>query len=246
MAFRSFAGKIDGTIHFTVEQQQWRRCAMRPREHYIQQLEALHTELRALGQMVIVAIKEAVASLDQQQVDTAERIVADDQRIDRSQYALEEHAIVVIATQQPMAGDLRRLVAFIEIASELERIGDYAKGIAKATIRNAGQPRAAPPPDIPTMAQQAIAMLGAVLDAFVDQDAPAARRLAEADDQVDTLSKRVRGELLDMMRREPASVEQAVDLLTVAHNLERIADRTTNIAERVIFMVSGDIVELNP
>jgi phosphate transport system protein len=219
---------------------------MRPREHYLQQLEALHTELRALGQVVTVAITQAIAALTQQDVEAAGRVVADDQRIDKAQYALEERVLGVMATQQPTAGDLRRLVATIEIASELERIGDYAKGIAKITIRSTQQPLVTPFMNIPRMAEQAIAMLGTVLDAFVREDVEAARQLAEAEDEVDLLSKRVQFELVDLMQRDSKSVAQAADLLVVVHNLERIADRTTNIAERVIFMIKGEIVELNP
>ena len=219
---------------------------MRPRQHYVQQLEALHTEIRALGQMVILSITRAIDALRRQDAEAARRIRADDERIDQSQVAIEEHALTVMATQQPMAGDLRELVAAIEIASELERIGDYAKGIAKITIRSADQPLVKPLVDIPQMAEQAINMLGNSLDAYVNRDAESAGLLAELDDQVDQLSDRVRTELLDLIQSDPATAARAVDLMFVAHNLERIADRTTNIAERVIFMVKGDIVELNP
>jgi phosphate transport system protein len=219
---------------------------MQPRQHYVQQLEALHTEIRALGQMVIVSITRAIDALRRQDVEAAQRIRAEDQRIDQAQAALEEHALTVMATQQPMAGDLRRIVAAIEIASELERIGDYAKGIAKITIRNADQPLVKALVDIPQIAEHAINMLGNALDAYVNQDADAARGLAEADDEVDQLSANVRADLLKVIQDDPATALRAVDLMFVAHNLERIADRTTNIAERVIFMVKGDVVELNP
>jgi phosphate transport system protein len=218
---------------------------MRPREHYIQQLEALHTEIRALGQVVIVSITRAIDALRRQDVEAAQRIRADDERIDQAQAALEEHALMVMATQQPMAGDLREIIAAIEIASELERIGDYAKGVAKITIRNADQPLVSPLVDIPQMAEQAINMLGTALDAYVNRDPEAARQLAGLDDQVDELSGHLRAELLALIERDPSTAARAVDLMFVAHNLERIADRTTNIAERVIFMVKGDIVELN-
>lgn len=219
---------------------------MRPREHYLQQLEELHTELRALGQLVVAAITQAVEALSRQDSVAARQIVTADQEIDRRQYALEEHVLSVMATQQPMAGDLRRLIAAIEIASELERIGDYAKGIAKITIRNADQPLVKPLVDIPQIAEKAITMLNSALEAFVDQDVVAARGLAAADDAVDELSTRVRQELLALMQQDPTTVTRSVDLLFVAHNLERIADRTANIAERVIFMVTGSVVELNP
>jgi phosphate transport system protein len=219
---------------------------MRPREHYIQQLEALHTEIRALGQVVIVSITRAIDALRRQDVEAAQRIRADDERIDQAQAALEEHALTVMATQQPMAGDLREIIAAIEIASELERIGDYAKGVAKITIRNADQPLVSPLVDIPQMAEEAINMLGTALDAYVNRDPEAARQLAGLDDQVDELSGHLRAELLALIQRDPSTAARAVDLMFVAHNLERIADRTTNIAERVIFMVKGDVVELNP
>jgi phosphate transport system protein len=219
---------------------------MRPREHYVQQLEGLHTELRALGQLVIVSITRAIEALRRQDVDAAKKIIADDQRIDQAQAALEERALAVMATQQPMAGDLRRLVAAIEVASELERIGDYAKGVAKITVRNANQSLVKPLIHIPEMAEHAINMLGQALDAYETMDADAARHLADEDDRVDELGKRVQADLLELIQSDPATAARAVDLLFVAHHVERIADRTTNIAERVIFMVKGDIVELNP
>jgi phosphate transport system protein len=219
---------------------------MRPREHYVQQLEALHTEIRALGQLVIVSITRALDALRRQDTEAARRIRADDERIDQAQAALEEHALAIMATQQPMAGDLREIIAAIEIASELERIGDYAKAIAKLTIRNADQPLVIPLVDIPEMAEKAINMLGTALDAYVNRDVESARGLAASDDQVDALVDRVRDELLGVIHGDPATAARAIDLMFVSHNLERIADRTTNIAERVIFMVKGDVVELNP
>lgn len=219
---------------------------MRPRAHYLEQLEALHAELRALGQTVVDAITQSVDAFAKQDAAEANRIIAGDQAIDRAQYALEEHTLVVMATQQPIAGDLRRLIAAIEIASELERMGDYAKGIAKVTVRSVDQPPFRPLDDIAQMAQHAIEMLVTVLDTFVREDAEAARRLAIADDSVDELAKRIKNDLISLMQSSPMTVAWAVDLISVTHNLERIADRTTNIAERVIFMVSGDQVELNP
>jgi phosphate transport system protein len=219
---------------------------MRLRERYLQELAALHAALKALGELVIAAITRSVDALVQQAASTAEQVVADDRRIDQAQSALEEQVLIVMATQQPIAGDLRRLVAAIEIASELERIGDYAKGIAKITIRNAGLSTVAPPGDLAEMAQQAIAMLSDVLEAYVREDATVGQRLATADDRVDELRKHIQAELIDLMRRDPAVVPGAVDLLFVTQYLERIADRTTNIAERIVFIISGEMIELNP
>jgi phosphate transport system protein len=219
---------------------------MRLRERYLQELAALHADLKSLGELVITAITRSVDALIQQATSTAEQVVADDQRIDQAESALEEQVLIVMATQQPIAGDLRRLVAAIEIASELERIGDYAKGIAKVIIRNADLLQVTPPGDLTEMAQQAIAMLRGVLDAYVREDATVGQRLAAADDRVDELRKHIRAQLIELMQRDPAAVSAAVDLLFVTHYLERIADRTTNIAERIVFIISGEMIELNP
>jgi phosphate transport system protein len=219
---------------------------MPPREHYTQQLEALHAELRALGHLVVAAIGWSLDALNRQDAVVAQRVVGDDRDIDRAQYTLEEHALTVIATQQPVAGDLRQLVAIIETAGELERIADYAKSIAKIVLRGAEQPPLEPPAGIAQMSERALAMLNQALEAFIRQDSEAARQLGAADDQVDALDKQVHAEIIDRLQREPANVERLADLLSVTHNIERIADRTTNIAERVVFMVSGDQIELNP
>jgi phosphate transport system protein len=218
---------------------------MHPREHYTQQLEALHAELRALGQLVVATIGWSLDALNRQDVMVAQRVIGDDHDIDRAQYTIEEHAITVIATQQPVAGDLRQLIATIETAAELERIADYAKSIAKVVLRDAERAPLEPPAGIAQMAERALAMLNHALEAFIRQDGEAAQQLGAADDQVDALQKQVRAELIDRLQREPANVNGLADLLTVTHNLERIADRTTNIAERVVFMVSGAQVELN-
>ena len=219
---------------------------MHPREHYTQQLEALHAELRALGQLVVAAITWSLGAFSRHDTTVAQRIVTDDRDIDHAQYTLEEHAIGVIATQQPVAGDLRQLIATMAIASELERIGDYAKSIAKIVIRDVEQPPIEPPAGMVQMADQALAMLNEALEAFIQQDVERARQLAAADDRVDALDTHVRSELIDRLQSESANARQIADLLAVTHNLERIADRTTNIAERVVFMVSGTQVELNP
>jgi phosphate transport system protein len=219
---------------------------MHPREHYTQQLEALHAELRSLGQLVVAAISWSLDALNRQDSTVAQRVVAGDRDVDHAQYTLEDHTIGVIATQQPVAGDLRRLIATIETASELERIADYAKSIAKIVIREAERPPLEAPAGLAEMADRALAMLNEALEAFIRQDIESARRLGAADDQVDMLQKQVRAELIERLQRQPDNAIQLADLLAVAHILERIADRTTNIAERIVFMVSGAQVELNP
>lgn len=219
---------------------------MPTRDHYTQQLEALHAELRALGQLVVAAITWSLDALNRQDSTVAQRVIEGDRDIDHAQYTLEDHTISVIATQQPVAGDLRRLIATIEVASELERIADYAKSIAKIVIRTAEHPALEPPAGIAEMAERALTMLNEGLEAFIHQDIEAAQRLGAADDQVDTLQKHVRADLIELLQRGPANATWLADLLSVAHTLERIADRTTNIAERIVFMVSGAQVELNP
>jgi phosphate transport system protein len=219
---------------------------MHPREHFMQQLDALHAELRSLGQLVVAAITWSLDALNRHDVVLAQRIVADDRDIDRAQYTLQDHAIVVIATQQPVAGDLRQLIAAIETAGELERIADYAKSIARIVIRDAGRSSLDLPAGMAQMAERALAMLNEALEAFIRQDGDAARRLGAADDQVDALQKQVRAELIERLEREPANAARLADLLAVTQTLERIADRATNIAERVVFMVSGAQIELNP
>ncbi len=219
---------------------------MSTRDHYTQQLEALQAELRSLGQLVVAAITWSLGAFNRHDTTVAQRVVTDDHDIDHAQYTLEEHAINVIATQQPVARDLRQLIATIAIASELERIGDYAKSIAKIVIRDLDQPSLEPPAGIMQMSEQALAMLNEALEAFIQLDGERARQLGLADDRVDALDKQVRTELIDRLQHEAVNASQIADLLAVTHNLERIADRTTNIAERVVFMVSGTQVELNP
>src|SRR3954447_23773950 len=176
---------------------------MSTRDHYTQQLEALHAELRSLGQLVVAAITWSLGAFNRHDTTVAERIVTDDHDIDHAQYTIEEHAIGVIATQQPVARDLRQLVATIAIASELERIGDYAKSIAKIVIRHEEQPPLEPPDEFAQMAERALAMLDESVEAFIELDVGAARGLGAADDQVDALQQRIRVELIERLQREP-------------------------------------------
>ena len=216
-----------------------------PREHYDQQLRSLQDDLLRLASLVEASIGRAIAALKNQDVDEARRVIADDDLIDRRQYDLEDKALLLIARQAPMAADLRMISAVISIASELERIGDYSEGIAKITIRGANEPLLKPLIDVPRMAELAQRMLREAVDAFVNRDVEAARKLVAEEAEVDELTTQVQNELLSYMLRDPRNVERALHLIFVAHNLERVADRTTNIAERLIFLVTGEIVALN-
>jgi phosphate transport system protein len=215
------------------------------REHYDQQLRGLQDDLLRLASLVESAIARSITALQHQDVEEARRIIAEDDVIDRRQYALEDKALLLIARQAPMAADLRMISAVISIASELERIGDYAEGIAKITIRGASEPLLTSLGDLPRMAEQALRMLREALDAFVSRDVAAARRLATDDNEIDSLTSRIQDDLLGHMLRDPRTIERAIHLIFVAHNVERVADRTTNIAERLIFLVTGEIVDLN-
>jgi phosphate transport system protein len=216
-----------------------------PREHYDLQLRNLQDDLLRLASLVDSSIARALNALETQDIEEAQRVIADDDMIDRRQYALEDKALLLIARQAPMAADLRMISAVISIASELERIGDYAEGIAKIAIRGANEPLLKPLIDIPRMAELAQDMLREAVDAFVNRDVEAARRLVDKEAQVDQLTTQVQNELLEIMLRDPKNIERGLHLIFVAHNLERVADRTTNIAERLVFFVTGEIVDLN-
>lgn len=216
-----------------------------PRPQYDRQLIELQDSLLRLASQVEATIGRAVEALKTQDVDEARRIIVDDDTIDRAQYAIEDAALLLIARQAPIAADLRLISAVISIASELERMGDYAEGIAEIVIRGASEPLLKPLVNIPRMAQIAQRMLREALDAFVNRDAEAAHRVGAADNEVDQLTTVIQNELLKVMIREPASSERALHLMFVAHNLERVADRATNIAERLIFLVTGQVVDLN-
>ncbi len=216
-----------------------------PRERYDHQLHQLQAELMRLASQVEAAIGRAVAAFEAQNVTEAQRIIAEDDTIDHAQYALEEKALLLIALQAPLAADLRLISAVIAIAGELERMADYAEGIAEITIRGANEPLPKPLRHIPHMARLAQRMLRDALDAFAKRDVTVARRLTDEDDEVDQLTTVVQKELIQTMLADPSSVEWALRLIFVAHNLERVADRATNIAERVIFLVTGEVADLN-
>jgi phosphate transport system protein len=195
--------------------------------------------------MVEQAITDSVEGLRQRDPQEARRLVAWDRTINEKRFAIETDALILVATQQPVAGDLRAIAAVLEIAGELERIGDYAKGINKINVRMGDEPLIKPLIDIPRMAQRARDMLHRSLDAFVQRDVALARTIPADDDEVDALYNQVYRELLTIMMANPRSIDQASFLLWVAHNLERAADRVTNICERVVFTVTGEMTEMD-
>ena len=186
----------------------------------------------------------SIEALQGRDIELAHQIIADDQKINNKRFEIEEKCIQLIATQQPMASDLRIIVAVLNIIIEVERIGDYAAGISKIVIMIGDEPPLKPLIDIPRMANQGVDMLRRSLDAFVNRDAEAARKIITEDDFVDNLYDQIFRELLVFMMEDPRTVTRATRLIWVAHNLERAADRVTNICERVVFIVTGKMEEI--
>ena len=216
-----------------------------PRETFERELSQLQQEVLVLGSMVENAVMESVEVLKRRDMEASRRLIAHDHAINEKRFAIESDALVLIATQQPMAGDLRTLAAILEITTELERIGDYAKGIARINIMIGEEPLLKPLIDIPLMAEKARSMLHQALEAFVNQDVDLARAIPKLDGEVDGLYNQVYRELMTFILAAPKNIDQANYLLWAAHNLERAADRVTNICERVIFTVTGKMAELD-
>jgi phosphate transport system protein len=216
-----------------------------PRETFDRELQRLQDETLALGSMVENAITNSVEILKRRDMEGSRRLIAHDRYINERRFAIEADALIIIATQQPMASDLRTIAAVLDIASELERIGDYAKGIAKINLMIGEDPLLKPLVDVPRMAEKARSMLHRALEAFVQRDTDLARAIPTEDDEVDCLYDQVYRELITYILGDPRLIQQANYLLWVAHNLERAADRVTNICERVIFTVTGEVMELD-
>ena len=215
------------------------------RQTFERALRELEDELLVLGSIVESALVESVAALKRRDLETSKRIFAGDRVVNERRFAIEEKTLTLIATQQPLAGDLRLLAAVLEIVAELERIGDYAKAICKIHIMMGDQPLIKPLIDIPIMAEKAREMLHRALDAFVRRDVELAREVAKSDDEVDALYNQVYHDLMMLMAQSGANLDQVNYLLWVAHNLERAGDRVTNICERVVFTVTGKMMELD-
>ena len=215
------------------------------RTAFDRELQRLQDDVVALGGMVEKAIMDSVDGLKRRDREAACGLMAADKAINTARFALENDTLVLIATQQPMAGDLRMVAAVLEIATELERMGDYAKGIAKITLRMGEEPFVKPLIDIPRMARKACDMLHRSLEALVRRDVNLAKAIAAEDDEMDGLLDQVHRELITYIIADPRIMERANYLMWVAHNLERTADRVVNICERVIFTVTGELVELD-
>jgi phosphate transport system protein len=212
-----------------------------PRGTFDRALHELEDDLLILGFMAEKAVYRSVEALKKRDLKAAEQIIADDAKVDQKRIEIEERCIELTATQQPMAGDLRLIVAILNLIVELERIGDYAEGIAKITLLLGDEPPLKPLIDVPRMADKARDMLRRSLNAFIERDEETAKKICAEDDEVDELYNQVYRELLTFMLADPKTINRATHLLWVAHNLERIADRVTNICERVVFLKTGKL-----
>lgn len=213
------------------------------RKVFDQDIREVKDEVLLLGSMVEQSLLDSVETLRKRDMEASRKILELDRRINEKRYGIEHRVMILIATQQPMAHDLRLLASILEIAGELERMGDYAKGIATINIRMGNEALLKPLIDIPRMAQKGADMLHRSLTAFVQEDVEAARAIPEEDDEVDALYLQIYRELMTYVMADPKSIERANWLLWVAHNLERLADRVTNICERTIFIVTGEYKE---
>ncbi len=212
---------------------------MRVRSGLDRQLQMLEDEVLIMGGMVEKSIARAVDALSRRDLEESEQVIREDDLIDRKRFDIEERCIDLIATQQPMATDLRILIAMIHITVELERMGDYAEGIARISLLMGQEATLKPLIDIPRMAEKAQGMLHRSLDSMVNRDTVGAQQVCAEDDDVDALYDQIYRELLLYMIEDPKTIRRATYLLWVSHDLERIADRATNIAERVVYLVTG-------
>ncbi len=214
------------------------------RKNFETEIQQLKDEMLLLGSMVEQQILGSVEALKKRDVDASRRIREMDDLVNGKRYAIEEQVMIVIATQQPMAHDLRLLASILEVSGELERMGDYAKGIATISLRMGDQPLLKPLVDVPRMAQKGADMLHRALTAFVNEDVEIARLIPTEDDEVDELYTQIYHELMMFVIQDPKTIERANWLLWVAHNLERLADRVSNICERTIFIATGELKEI--
>ena len=215
------------------------------RKTFDSEIKQVKDEVLVVGSMVEQAIIDSVEALRKRDIEASKRIFAADREINQKRFDLEHQLMIMIATQQPMAHDLRLLASIMEINSELERMGDYAKGICNINIRMGDAPLLKPLIDIPRMAQKGADMLHRALTAFVNEDVETARGIPAEDDEVDDLYKQVYRELMTIILGDPSTIERASWLLWAAHNLERFADRVTNICERTVFIATGELIEFN-
>jgi len=216
-----------------------------PRESYQRNLRELQDEVLVMGSMIEKALERSMQALKGRDLDLAKLVISEDQNVNKKRFEIEEKALDIISCQAPMASDLRILLAILFIVTDLERMGDHAAGNAKIALMIGNEPPLKPLIDLPRMNEKTIDMLHRSLNAFITHDAEAARKIVPEDDEIDNLYDQVFRELLTFMMEDPRTITRATRLMWVGHNLERTGDRVTNICERVVFMVTGKMEELN-
>jgi phosphate transport system protein len=217
---------------------------MEIRTAFHKRLREIQDEVLVMGSMAGKAIESSIKALKDRDLNLAQKIIDDDLKVNQKRFDIEEKCVGLIATQQPMAGDLRILVAILNITTEIERIGDYAIGIARIVVMIGDEPPLKPLVDIPRMAEQTVDMLRRSLDALINRDVEAAKKIATEDELVDNLYDQVFRELLVFMAEDARTITRATRLIWVTHNLERAADRVTNICERVVYIITGKMEEI--
>jgi len=215
------------------------------RKTFENELQQVKDDILMLGSMVEQAVLDSVEALKKRDVSASEKVIDLDRQVNKKRFEVENQVMILIATQQPMAHDLRLLASILDVVSEIERMGDYAKGIAIINKRMGDQPLLKPLVDLPRMAEKGTDMLHRALTAFVNEDAEAARAIPMEDDDIDRLYNQIYRELITYIMADPKTIERANWLLWAAHNLERLGDRVTNICERTIFSATGEIQEID-
>jgi phosphate transport system protein len=215
-----------------------------PRIRFIHQLEEVRDAVLVMGSMVDKAVDAAIDALRQRDVHQAERIIRDDRLINRQRFDIEQSTLLLLATQQPMASDLRFLASVLYITTDLERMGDHARGISRLVLKLASEPPLALPPELPRMADLCRDRLRRALDAFVARDSDAAQRIAAEDVTTDDLQAAVYRAMLQTMLGDPSTIQRATYMIWVTHNVERFGDHVTNVCERIVYAVTGHMAEL--
>jgi phosphate transport system protein len=215
------------------------------RESFEEHIKGLNEDVVAMSEMVANATSRSIKALGDRDVEEAKRIINDDLLINKKRWQIEEKCINLIALQQPVATDLREIIAVLSIITELERMGDYAEGIAKIVIMLGEEPLVRPLIFMPKMAEKANSMLRRSMQALINRDAGTANAICNEDDEVDKLYDQAYHDLLMHMIKDPSVISKATPLIWASHNLERIADRVTNICERIVFLATGSMPQVN-
>jgi phosphate transport system protein len=216
---------------------------MDTRSDFHRHLQEIQNDVLAMGSMVAKALSRAMEALKNRDLTLAQQIIDDDKKINARRFEIEEKCIQLIATQAPMASDLRVIIGVLNIITELERIGDHAEGNARIAVMIGNEPPLKPYVGLDYMTKKSVDMLNRSMDVMISRDVEAAKKIILEDDTVDHTYDQIFRELLTFMLEDPRTISRATRLIWVAHNLERSADRVTNICERVIFMATGKMEE---